>query len=119
MDSQHRDRLIGCYCYDVDYGRICFPFHPGRQHPSNKLNAGTMRRQVEAVAQRHDSRHNAICRFTMPTTDDTNSAIAALVELPIVVEEACLEQPLYQIYNVPLKRNMEDETRSLGIQLDS
>lgn len=45
----------------------------------------------------------------MPTTYDTNSAIAALVELPIAAEEACLEQPLYQIYNVPLKRDVEDE----------
>ena len=55
----------------------------------------------------------------MPTIYDANSAIAALVELPIVAEEACLEQPLYQIYNVPLKRDVEDGRRSSGIQLDS
>ena len=87
--------------------------------PRTNLNVGKMQRQVEAVAQGHDPRHNAICRSTMPTIYDANSAIAALVELPIVAEEACLEQPLYQIYNVPLKRDVEDGRRSSGIQLDS
>ena len=55
----------------------------------------------------------------MPTTHDTHPAIAAWVELPMVAKEACLEQPLYQIYNIPLKRDVEDEKRSSGIQLDS
>lgn len=56
----------------------------------------------------------------MPTTHDTNPAITALVELPRVAEEeACLEQPLYQIYNMPLKINMEDRAIPSGFQLDS
>ena len=81
--------------------------------PSANLIAEKMQRQAEARAQCHDSRHSTICRYK------TNLAITALVELPTVAEEACLEQPLYQIYNMPLKRNMEDGTISSGIQLDS
>ena len=37
----------------------------------------------------------------------------------MVVEEACLEQPLYQIYNVPLKIDVEDERITSEFQLDS
>ena len=53
------------------------------------------------------------------TTHGTNPVFMALVKLPMVAEEACLEQPLYQIYNMPLKRDVEDERISSGIQLDS
>ena len=87
--------------------------------PSTYLNAGKMQRQAEALAQCHDSRHNAICRYKTLATHGTHLAFTAVGGLPMVAEEACLEQPLYQTYNTPLKREVEDETRSSEIQLGS
>lgn len=87
--------------------------------PSTNLNVGKMQRQAESLAQCHDSRHNAICRYKTLTTHGTNPAFTAVGELPMVAEEACLEQPLYQNYNIPLKREVGGETRSSETQLDS